>query len=109
LGHYGLLRSISSARYIYYCTNWSGDDAWVYRIRCEYRKFNFVGDTTWITGKIMEAGVDEVLGPKIEIAITGTNQRGEENIRARATILCDSREHGSLSFPPMPPMPKYRS
>ena len=37
--------------------------------------------------------------------ITGTNQRGQENIRASATILCGSRAHGELKLPPTPPLP----
>jgi len=93
----------------HYCTNWAGDDAWVYRIRCEYRNFNFVGDTTWIQGEVTEVRVDEKLGPLMEIAIKGTNQRGQENIRASATVLCKSRKHGDWHFPATPPLPEHRS
>ena len=92
-----------------YSTNFAGDNAWVYRTRCEYRNFNFVGDTTWIQGEVIEARVDEKLGPLLELKITGTNQRGQENIRASATILCGSRAHGELKLPPTPPMPEHRS
>jgi acyl dehydratase len=92
-----------------YSTNFAGDNAWVYRTRCEYRNFNFVGDTTWIQGEVIEARVDEKLGPLLELKITGTNQRGQENIRASATILCGSRAHGELKLPPTPPLPEHRS
>ena len=94
----------------HYCTNWAGDDAWVYRIRFELRRFNFMGDTTWIRGRIVEARHDPKLGPLLELDIRGVNQRGEENITGQATILVASRATGRLAELPDPPaMTPYRS
>jgi acyl dehydratase len=98
-----------NAMVCHYLSNYAGDDAWVYRIRCEYRNFNFVGDTTWIQAEVTAADVDPRLGPRIELNIKGTNQRGQENIRASATILCASRAHGAMKLPPKPPLPEHRS
>jgi acyl dehydratase len=84
---------------VHYCTNFGGDDAWVYRVRGEFRRFNYMGDTTWITSEITEKRVDPVLGPLVELTLTGTNQRGQENIRGTATILVPSRELGPVQLP----------
>jgi acyl dehydratase len=92
-----------------YLTNYAGDDGWIYRIRYEFRRFNYMGDVTWLTGEITEARIDEKLGPLIEVVIVGTNQRGSENIRATATILLPSRVHGPVKLPDAPPPTQYRS
>lgn len=92
-----------------YLTNYAGDDAWIHRIRFEFRRFNYIGDVTWLTGEITEARIDEKLGPLIEVAMRGTNQRGSENIRATATILLPSRKLGPVTLPESPPLPPYRA
>jgi acyl dehydratase len=86
---------------VHYCTNWMGDDAWLFRLRGEFRKFNYFGDTTWIDGRIRDVYLHEH-GPAIDIELTGTNQRGEHNIVGEATILVASREHGPMTLPTPP-------
>jgi acyl dehydratase len=95
----GALRQTMVSNYL---TNSAGDDAWIYRIRFEFRAFNYMGDTTWLSGKITDARIDPILGPLIEVDITGTNQRGIDNIRANATVLIASKETGLAKLPPQP-------
>lgn len=83
----------------HYCTNIAGDDAWIYRVKFDLRKFNYVGDTTWVHGAVTDARIDPVLGPAIEVDLVGINQRGEENIGGSATILVASRETGLARLP----------
>jgi acyl dehydratase len=90
---------------LHYCTNWAGDDAWVHRVRGEFRAFNYMGDSTWITATVTDARVDPELGPAVDIAVTGTNQRGRQNINGTATILVASREHGAVRLPEPPAPP----
>jgi acyl dehydratase len=92
----------------HYCNNFAGDDGWIYRLRYEFRSFNFMGDTTWIEGEVTAVRDDPVLGPLIEINLKGTNQRGKENIRGSATILVASKEKGLAALPPPGKQPKYR-
>lgn len=92
-----------------FLTNFAGDDAWIHRIRFEFRRFNYIGDVTWLTGEVTEARVDEKLGPLIEVVMRGTNQRGSENIRASATILLPSKTHGPVKLPEPPPVTPHRS
>lgn len=103
---------IGPMRYVmvcHYLTNFAGDDAWVHRIRYELRNFNYMGDTTWLTGTVTDVRVDPVLGPLIELRVVGTNQRGQENITADATILVASRVHGPVRLPTPPPVTLHRS
>ena len=92
----------------HFLTNYVGDDAWIYRVRFEFRRFNYMGDVTWIDGEITEARIDPVLGPLIEIAMRGTNQRGAENIRGSATVLLPSRAQGPVKLPQAPDPTPYR-
>jgi hypothetical protein len=92
-----------------FLTNFAGDDAWIHRIRFEFRRFNYIGDVTWLTGEITEARIDPVLGPLIEVKMSGTNQRGNENIRADATILLPSRANGPVVLPASPSPTKHRA
>jgi len=92
----------------HYCNNYAGDDAWVYRMRYEFRSFNYMGDVTWIDGVITDVRVDDVLGPLIEVDLKGVNQRGKENIRGNATILVASRKTGLAALPPPGKPTPYR-
>ena len=103
---------IGPMRYVmlcHYLTNFAGDDAFIHRIRYELRNFNYVGDTTWISGRITEARVDELLGPLIEVEVSAVNQRGQQNMNGSATILVPSREHGPVRLPESPPLTAYRN
>ena len=37
---------------IHLCTDWMGDDAWLWKLDCQFRKFNYVGDTHWMRGRV---------------------------------------------------------
>ncbi len=39
---------------IHLCTDWMGDDAWLWKLDCEFRMFNYVGDTQWMRGTVVE-------------------------------------------------------
>lgn len=91
-----------------FLTNYAGDDAWIYRIRFEFRRFNYMGDITWLTGEVTDKRIDPALGPLIEVSMRGTNQRGNDNILASATILLASRERGPVALPDSPPPTPHR-
>ena len=91
----------------HYCTNWCGDDGWLFRVRGEFRKFNYMGDTTWITAVVTDKRIDADLGALVDIEVTGTNQRGQQNINGWATILVASRERGPVRLPEPPETPAH--
>ena len=90
---------------LHYCTNWGGDDAWLYRVRGEFRAFNYMGDTTWISAVVTDVRVSEALGALVDIEVTGVNQRGQKNINGWATFIVPSHQYGPahLPDPPAPP------
>lgn len=91
---------------IHLCTDWMGDDAWLSHLDCQFRKFNYVGDTHWIRGtvtrKYLAEGDDGVQRPAVDVDVWGENQRGQITCPGHATILLPSREHGAVVLPPAP-------
>lgn len=95
---YGVMRE----NYIYrYLTDLAGDGGWVYRQYDEIRKFNYIGDTQFISGEVVgkrqEAGLNLV-----DIKVKMTNQRGEETVFCDASIALPSR--GKPVVLPEPPL-----
>lgn len=86
---------------IHLCTDWMGDDAWLWKLDCEFRKFNYVGDTQWLQGTATRKHLSEGR-PAVDLDLTMTNQRGEETTPGHATILLPSRQHGPVELPDPP-------
>jgi len=83
-------------------TDWIGDDGWLWKLRCEHRKFNYVGDTTWLRASV----VNKVQGDgrnEVHVELRCENQRGEVTSPATAVILLPTRE-GAVQLPE-PPAP----
>ena len=87
---------------IHACTNWMGDDAWLWKLSCEFRAFNYVGDTQWITGEVTRRYLADGGRPAVDLALRATSQRGQETTPGTATILLPSREHGPVKLPGPP-------
>jgi acyl dehydratase len=87
---------------IHLCTDWMGDDAWLWKLDCEFRRFNFVGDTHWMRGRVTRKYLVEGDRPAVDLDIWGQNQRGEITTPGHATILLPSRERGEVRLPDPP-------
>ena len=87
---------------IHLCTDWMGDDAWLWRLDCEFRKFNWVGDTHWMRGKVTRTYLADDDRPAVDLDIWGENQRGELTTPGHATVLLPSRDHGPVRLPDPP-------
>ncbi|MGI8663422.1 MAG: hypothetical protein ACR2LQ_09475 [Acidimicrobiales bacterium] len=87
---------------IHLCTDWMGDDAWLWKLDCEFRRFNYVGDTQWLRGTITRKHRSDGGRPAVDVELLATNQRGEETTPGHATILLPSREHGPVRLPDPP-------
>ncbi|MCU0273069.1 MAG: hypothetical protein MUE34_07555 [Acidimicrobiales bacterium] len=86
---------------IHLCTDWMGDDAWLWRISSEFRKFNYVGDTHWMKGTVVGKELEEG-HPVVHLEVWGENQRGEITTPGSATVILPSREHGPVRLPDPP-------
>jgi acyl dehydratase len=87
---------------IHLCTDWMGDDAWLWKLDCELRRFNYVGDTHWMHGRIVRKHLADAGRPAVDVDVWGVNQRGEVTTPGHATILLPSREHGPVRLPDVP-------
>jgi acyl dehydratase len=87
---------------IHLCTDWMGDDGWLWKLDCEFRRFNFVGDTQWLSGRVVRKFLAEGDRPAVELDLVADNQRDEVTTPGHATILLPSREHGPVRLPDPP-------
>ncbi len=96
---YGRMREVWA---IHALTDWMGDDAWLWKLRVEFRKFNYVGDAQWITGTVVGKHLAEDahgVHPAVDLELAVTSQRGEVTAPVTATVLLPSREHGPVVLP----------
>jgi hypothetical protein len=87
---------------VHLCTDWMGDDAWLSTLDVQFRKFNYVGDTHWMGGRVTRTYLADGGRPAVDLDIWGQNQRGEITCPGHATILLPSREHGAVRLPDPP-------
>jgi len=82
-------------------TNWMGDDGFLKKLRGELRRFNIVGDTTWLKGKVTRKYVED--GQYlVDIDCWGENQRGEMTMPGTAVVVLPSKEGGPVALPTPP-------
>jgi len=87
---------------IHLCTDWMGDDAWLWKLDCEFRRFNYVGDTHWLRGRVVRKLLVADDRPAVDVELEAVNQRGESTTPGHATILLPSREYGAVRLPDPP-------
>jgi len=76
----------------HFVTNWAGDDGWVAEVDVQYRGMNFLGDTVWITGKVVDKWRGRNSGIHfVECTIEGINQRGDNIMPGRAIVALPTR------------------
>jgi acyl dehydratase len=100
LGHpaaydYGAMRTNWMVHLV---TNWMGDDAWISRLSARARRFNYLGDTQWMRGRVRSVDAS-ASPPAVDIEVEGVNQRGETTCTGEATVLLC----GPDGTPPEPP------
>jgi acyl dehydratase len=79
-------------------TNWMGDDGWIVRFKCNFRKFNYVGDVSRITGVVTDKSDDGT----VEVRFSCTNQIDEDTAPGDATIALPRRDAGAPTLPDPP-------
>jgi acyl dehydratase len=95
---YGVMRQTWFSHYV---TDWGGDDSFLVRQHDSMRKFNYQGDTQFLSGSVV--GKREEDGRHlVDLEMKMTNQRGVETSFGEATIALPSREHGVVVLPPVP-------
>jgi hypothetical protein len=87
---------------VHLCTDWMGDDAWLWKLDCEFRRFNYVGDTQWLRGRVVRKHIAPGERPAVDLELEAVNQRGELTTPGHATVLLPSRAHGLARLPDPP-------
>ncbi|SHN46552.1 hypothetical protein [Cryptosporangium aurantiacum] len=87
---------------IHACTNWMGDDAWLWKLACRFEAFNYVGDTQWVRGEVTRHYLADGGRPAVDVALRTVSQRNVETTTGSATILLPSREYGPVRLPDPP-------
>jgi acyl dehydratase len=82
-------------------TDWIGDDGWLWKLTVQHRKFNYIGDTTWVRGRVV--GKDQVEGRnEVYLEVKCENQVGEITSPATAVVLLPTRDNPvQLPSPPV--------
>jgi acyl dehydratase len=94
---------VGSMRVFWMCQaaeNWAGDYGWMKRINCDIRRFNLVGDTSWIKGHVASKWVD---GDQylVRLQLHVEDQRGEVTAPGWAIVALPSRNgHAKLPYRP---------
>jgi acyl dehydratase len=95
---YGVLRQ---AWFWHQVSDWAGDDAFIERLDDSIRKFNYQGDTQFLSGEVVDKR-EESGRHLVELKLRMVNQRDVETAYATAVVSLPSRTAG---LPPMPPVP----
>src|ERR1700761_7755993 len=85
---YGVMRENYIFRYL---TDLCGDDGWVVRQYDEIRKFNYMGDTQFMSAHVVGKRQDRGMN-LVDLKVTLTNQRGEDTVLCDAAIALPSRQ-----------------
>lgn len=94
---YGFMRENYLTHYL---TDWVGDDGILISLHDEIRKFNYMGDVQTITGEVTGKRQENGLN-LVDIAVRFTNQRGDETVKATATVALPDGDRPVL-YPEVP-------
>jgi acyl dehydratase len=80
---YGVMRTTWLTHFV---SNWMGDNAWLWKFKNKITGFNYVGDTSFIEGKVVKKYVEQGLHC-VDIDIICINNRNEQTISGTATVI----------------------
>lgn len=95
---YGVMRQ---CWFYHHVSDWAGDDAFIEKLTDSIRKFNYMGDTQFLSGKVVGKR-DEGARRVVDLELRMVNQRDTETAHGKATVALPSREAG---IPPLPAVP----
>ena len=81
--------------------DWAGDDAFIEKMSDSIRKFNYHGDTQFLSGKVV-AKREENGRHLVDLELSMVSQRDIETAYATATVSLPSRTDGLSPMPPVP-------
>jgi hypothetical protein len=94
---YGVMRTCWMSHLV---TDWMGDDAWIWKVSASVRKFNYLGDSHFVSGVVRE--VDRAAST-VTIDASCVNQRGETTADARIVVILPPASGGAAVLPAYDP------
>ena len=95
---YGVMRQ---CWFYHHVSDWMGDDAFIVRLEDSIRKFNYHGDTQFLSGSVV--GKREEQGMYlVDLELKMLNQRDVETAYAVASVSLPSRTGGAALLPSVP-------
>jgi acyl dehydratase len=88
--------------FYHHVSDWAGDDACILNLEDSIRKFNYMGDTQFLSGKVTAKRVQEDGQRVIDLELHMSNQRDTETAYGSATVALPSRTEGLPLFPRVP-------
>jgi acyl dehydratase len=79
-------------------TNWMGDGGWLWKLSGQFRRFNYIGDTTWVKGRVTGKSVEGDLHV-VDLDVWCENQRGEVSAPGQARVVLPSRDQPRVALP----------
>jgi hypothetical protein len=86
-------------------SDWAGDDACIIAMEDSIRKFNYMGDVQFLTGKVIakrEQANGDGVQKVVDLELHMVNQRDTETAYGSATVALPSRTDGLPLFPQVP-------
>jgi len=95
---YGVMRQ---CWFYHQLSDWAGDDGFIEKMSDSIRKFNYMGDTQFLTGEVV-ATREENGRFLVDLQLRMVNQRDLETAQCTATVALPSRLHGLSPLPGVP-------
>src|SRR5215210_3324144 len=87
--------------FYHHIADWAGDDACIIRQEDSIRKFNYMGDVQFLSGKVV-AKREENDQKVVDLELHMLNQRDTETAYGTATVALPSTADGLPLFPKVP-------
>jgi acyl dehydratase len=88
--------------FYHHVSDWAGDDACIVAMEDSIRKFNYMGDTQFLSGHITAKRESDSGQKVVDIELHMTNQRDAETAYGIATVALPARTDGLPLFPSVP-------
>jgi hypothetical protein len=95
---YGVLRQ---CWFYHHVSDWAGDDAFIENLADSIRKFNYLGDTQFLSGEVTDKR-EEDGRHLVDLRLRMVNQREIETAYATCTVSLPSRTAGLSALPTVP-------
>ena len=75
-------------------TDWIGDNGWMQQFSTQFRRFNYLGDTTWCKGKVVTKNPRDG-EHRVKLELRSDDQRGRQTTIGKAVVQLPSQERPS--------------